>query len=61
MSDFPRANYGPREEPRRCVECGNEHTRVVKTEVMGDTKYRLRRCAACQITFHTSEKRCRAT
>jgi hypothetical protein len=55
MTDFPRANYGPNEQPRRC-ECGSQASHVVKTEPDGDTKYRTRRCDVCRATFPTTEK-----
>jgi len=56
MSGFPRANYGPNEQPRRC-ECGSQASHVLWTETEGNTKYRTRLCDKCGMRFPTSESK----
>ena len=54
--NFPRANYGPAELPRRC-QCGCASTRVLRTTVDGNTKYRDRLCNSCAEIYTSVEHR----
>jgi len=56
MVDFPRANYGPNEQPRACLECQSGSSRVRWTETEARTKYRYRTCNDCGAQFTTTEK-----
>jgi len=55
-NDFPRANYGPNEEPRKCY-CGHTNSRVRWTETDDGTKYRHRVCCECGEPFTTTERK----
>lgn len=52
----PRANYGAREEPRYCSECGWEGTRVYAVQHEGAMIVRQRQCYRCRARFATTEQ-----
>ena len=51
----PRANYGAREEPRCCPDCGWEGTRIYAVQHEGDMTIRARQCYHCRVRFSTTE------
>lgn len=46
-----------REEGLVCDECGCRMSFVIKTEHIGDSTCRIRRCRHCGYTFHSVESK----
>ena len=58
MAKNKRKSYGEAEEYTDgvpCEECGCRHSYVIRTERIGDTVRRTRRCRHCGRTFYTTE------